>query len=878
MLSLIFLIFIGIITGIASQLNILSVYPIGELSSLTIFSRIAFGATLFPFLLLGLRKIIRRIVSRSELPNMLQERYKKYDTFTYTVFLLSLFGAVGMQFTVQVVILMIFIFLSLQIFLIYFLMDKQIKREIYSSISFLSFLFLISGFAALIYQIVWQKALFTAFGVNIESVTIIVSIFMFGLGIGSILGGILSTKYPFLLPQFFLIFEVLIGLFGIMSLPLIKIVSYAPVHNSLFKISLATFSLLCFPTMLMGATLPILVSYLHVHDKNIGKSVGKLYALNTIGSAIACFITAGLFFVLFGKQTTVIIAALCNFSVGYLVYRYMRSRKKEEVEYAGNTFIQGMHKGRKEVVNKKIRFSLIFLLAAMTGYISLSQEILWFRAISYVTGGKPDVFAYILGFFLFGIAFGALIAKRICEKEKDALIFIAIMLSLSSLFYYLSFPLAGQLLIVSENVGLFKLYLFVGIISFLIGGIFPALCHFGIKSTTSIGLPLSWVYFANIIGSTAGPLITGFVLLNYYTLEQNILYISIVTLTLAGIIWITCNLSPLRKKWLMGSVALGIIGMLSMHSTVYSNILEKFHYKTGYGQKKPYKYILQNRSGIIAVESNITDIVYGGGVYDGSFNIDPVLNTNLITRAYIIPILHPRIEEVLQIGLGTGSWARVIANHTSVKKLTIVEINPGYTEIIQHYPEIATILRDPKVTIYIDDGRRWLNRNPEAKFDFIVMNTTFHWRDGATNLLSDEFLRICKSHLKNKGLVYYNMTFSEDVPFTAAQVFKYIDIYYNFVIASDSSFIMGRKERRQNLLNFRNSGKPVFDKNNIKLQHVLEELVAINISDKADMFRKKSGLWHITDDNMATEFKLRNIWFNPEATWANLINPKNAYK
>src|SRR6266542_57643 len=94
----------------------------------------------------------------------------------------------------------------------------------------LALLFLVSGFAALIYQIVWQRVLFTAFGVNIESITIIVAVFMFGLGVGSLVGGRLSRRFPQHLPQLFLVCEIAIGLFGLGSLPLIRAVSALTLH------------------------------------------------------------------------------------------------------------------------------------------------------------------------------------------------------------------------------------------------------------------------------------------------------------------------------------------------------------------------------------------------------------------------------------------------------------------------------------------------------------------------------------------------------------------------------------------------------------------------------------------------------------------------
>src|SRR5438093_232966 len=100
-------------------------------------------------------------------------------------------------------------------------------------------------------------------------------------------------------------------------------------------------------------------------------------------------------------------------------------------------------------------------------------------------------------------------------------------------------------------------------------------------------------------------------------------------------------------------------------------------------------------------------------IYDGNFNVEPWLDSNGITRAYLIAALHPNPRSVLEIGLASGSWSRVVTACEPVEKLTAIEINPGYLKLIEHYPEQATLLRDPRRTIYIDDGRRWLLRHAE---------------------------------------------------------------------------------------------------------------------------------------------------------------------
>ena len=86
-------------------------------------------------------------------------------------------------------------------------------------------LFFLSGFPALLYQIVWQRTLFSIFGVNIESVTVVVTAFMLGLGLGSMLGGWLSTKSWINRLALFGVVELGISLFGIISLPLFYWVS-----------------------------------------------------------------------------------------------------------------------------------------------------------------------------------------------------------------------------------------------------------------------------------------------------------------------------------------------------------------------------------------------------------------------------------------------------------------------------------------------------------------------------------------------------------------------------------------------------------------------------------------------------------------------------
>lgn len=183
----------------------------------------------------------------------------------------------------------------------------------------LGLLFMVSGFAALIYQIAWQRILFATFGINMESVTLIISVFMFGLGVGSLIGGYLSERLSHFLPQMFLICEFAIGVFGLVSIELIKHMSNIVIHGDFLQIALTIFTLLCFPTAMMGATLPILVTYINKTHKHVGGSIGWLYFSNTLGSSMAALLTVIMLFPLMGLQGAVWLAASFNFLIAIVV-------------------------------------------------------------------------------------------------------------------------------------------------------------------------------------------------------------------------------------------------------------------------------------------------------------------------------------------------------------------------------------------------------------------------------------------------------------------------------------------------------------------------------------------------------------------------------
>jgi spermidine synthase len=182
----------------------------------------------------------------------------------------------------------------------------------------IAIVFFASGFAALVYQVVWQRALFAIFGINTEAVTVVVTVFLLGLGVGSVVGGHFSriVRHPLLL---FAISEFGIAGFGLISLDLFKRVGTSAANLSPVASAFTTFLLLLLPTLLMGMTLPLLVVHLVRQSGNVGRSTSLLYFVNTAGSAIASLSAVVLLLPRLGEHGSVRVAALTNLAVGGVI-------------------------------------------------------------------------------------------------------------------------------------------------------------------------------------------------------------------------------------------------------------------------------------------------------------------------------------------------------------------------------------------------------------------------------------------------------------------------------------------------------------------------------------------------------------------------------
>ncbi|HEX5866040.1 MAG TPA: hypothetical protein VF014_17570, partial [Casimicrobiaceae bacterium] len=273
-------------------------------------------------------------------------------------------------------------------------------------------------------------------------------------------------------------------------------------------------------------------------------------------------------------------------------------------------------------------------LSLGVGFCSLSQEILLVRLVSFAYSSTPKAFAFVLAFFLVGVAVGAHVGKRLCTTSTSLFRAAAIALALAALLDALIPFFIDKVL---WRVGALVLLALVIIYAAALKSVvFPIAHHLGSRSRgPNVGSSVSKVYFANIIGSTLGPLVTGFVLLDHFSLAQCLLMIAAGSACLAMLCALTANATSIAAA--VGVMCVLTIALIWSPPPLTENMIRIDDQAISIGR------VVENRSGIIhTIKSpNGDDATYGGNVYDGRINTDLRVNSNGINRAYLLAALHP---------------------------------------------------------------------------------------------------------------------------------------------------------------------------------------------------------------------------------------------
>jgi predicted membrane-bound spermidine synthase len=488
------------------------------------------------------------------------------------------------------------------------------------------------------------------------------------------------------------------------------------------------------------------------------------------------------------------------------------------------------------------------LLSFLMGFLSLSQEILWVRMASFAYGGAPQAFGTILALYLLGIALGASWGKRYCKGVHNLFHIAAGVLLFAALM-----DVVMPWLVVNafkEGVvgrGTNMMMVCVLLTAALKSIVFPIAHHLGSSNSAgTVGSSVSRVYFANIGGSTLGPLVTGFIILQYCTLQQSLELMAGATLVTAAYCWYAGG-GRLAVPALVGSAGLAAGLVLAVPAVMLSTLVDNLNFGDA-----PLKSAIENRYGIIHLVGDPTqgDVIYGGNAYDGRINTDYMLDSNTISRVYLLAAVKPQPKRVLVLGMSGGAWTRVLQAFPGVERIDVLEINPGYAEVVRQYDTVRPILNDPRIVMHFDDGRRWLQRHPQEKYDLMVMNSTFHYRAFASMLLSQDFMRISKGHLNPDGVIAFNSTSSPDTYKTAATVFGKVYRLQNFVVAGDTLALPDEAESVRRLSPLLDVSRPEV------LAKIHKDLQQFTPFDEAAMSRTAGRpLEVITDQNMLTEYR-----------------------
>lgn len=500
------------------------------------------------------------------------------------------------------------------------------------------------------------------------------------------------------------------------------------------------------------------------------------------------------------------------------------------------------------------------MLSFFCGFVSLSLEIIWVRLYGFTMMSTPSAFGFVLMAYLAGIALGARRGGKACRTAtNNAQLWRHAMLAL----------------LVSAGLTLVMPFLFawvhsqwwrnplvdfvcIALVSSVLAYVFPIAHHLGAgPSSGKQGQRFAWVYTSNVLGAALGPLVTGYVLLNWLSLQQTFVLLAVLQVLAAGFFcWLQQGMR-FRLPMVAGSLLVAPVVVL-VAQTFDSHALIQQVISNG----QQASQVIENKHGIITVFPPTDlhthelgdDAVYGGNVYDGRTNLSLIKNTNGLDRPLLLAALQPQPKRVLMVGLSIGSWLALTNGFPGVEHIDVVEINAGYLQAAQGYPVQARALKDPRVNIVIDDARRWLRLHPQETYDLVIMNTTWHWRANSSFLLSQEYLQLIRRHMKPGAVMAFNATGSPDAFYTAAQVFEHAYRYGNFVYAADFDFRERKNsaEAREIYAQVNIEGKPLFAPNDTLInQYLAKEFVDIELVQRVS----ERPLEVITDRNAIVEFK-----------------------
>lgn len=630
-------------------------------------------------------------------------------------------------------------------------------------------LFFFSGLTGLIYEILWTRRLTLVFGHSILAVSTVVTAYMGGLALGSVLGGraadrrvragVSSGWYV----KTYGILEFFVGVWGLLSLPLLSLVESTYFSLSARGMGGMQLSLLVFllsllallpPTIAMGATLPVVGCLFSGDREGVGNQLSRLYSLNTWGAVCGAALAGFLLLPWLGLRASIVAAASINFAIGLLGFRLGAQNSQSP---------QALPDAPPADTGTNYWLPLVF---GLSGFSSMVFQLGWTRGLALSLGGAVYSFSAILVVFLCGIALGSALYPRLFRGRQLNPMHLGwlclglavtgalsvLLIGYLPLFFSAALPyfMADYSQVIVLDLLVCALVLLPP--TLLMGLSFPLVTHLYHSQHGSLGSSIGNVYGANTLGCILGSFGCGFFGLPLLGV-QNSLQLAISVNLVAALICaahgsrkaglsLTCGLlllaTWLSPRWNTGLISSGV----AIYGRNPASLLKR---------PTPLFY----RDGLtcsVALEFSQPDfpIMTVNGKVDASIGVQDRIN---MTLTGLLPLLYTdKVERAGVIGLGSGTTLLALGGSPRVQSVQCAELEPAVIECTRFWsPYLEYFDRNPKIQTLEADGRTFILGSRE-RFDLLISEPSNPWIAGIGNLYTHEFYQACRNKLSDDGV------------------------------------------------------------------------------------------------------------------------------
>jgi len=593
-------------------------------------------------------------------------------------------------------------------------------------------LFFASGFCSLLYQVVWVRMAFAQYGIITPVLSVVLSVFMAGLGIGSYAGGRLterlSRRWGVSPAYFYCVAEAIIGI-GAFVVPLLLgaggtfLLTFGPSESATYLLLSALFivgSILPWCIM-MGATFPLMMAFVRQTRQDGGRSFSFLYLANVIGAMTGTAATALVLVEVFGFTYTYVIAAVINFiiaAVGTVLARaYPYAPPPDQGEVAAAS---------AAVARPRNRWVLAILF--LTGFASLAMEVVWTRAFTFVLHTTIYAFAMILATYLLATWLGSA-AYKLLHRTRFAPSDNAL-LGLLAIFALIPVVLNDPSVHQRGFIALLSIVPLCGGLGYLT----PKLVDDYARGNPDHA---GYSYSINILGGILGPLAAGYLMLPYMDVRAAQILLAVPFIILALVAMVGSAGAAIRV------VALAVpVGALLFVSSTYSRSYEEGAHTDG-----PRVTRRDHVASVVAFGEGFDRGLLVNGV--GIARLTPITKV----MAHLSLTTHGDPKSAVAICFGMGTTLRSMQRWGI--EATGIDLTRSVLDVFGFYHADADqVAADPRIAIVADDGRRFLLRS-KRRFDVIAVDPPPPPEAAGSSLLySTQFYDIVKLRLAPGGLFH----------------------------------------------------------------------------------------------------------------------------